>query len=153
MNAVIQPVTVTVKTVMCSGLEFNLVHSALITSIVLRSYITMRYIKKKERWRNMVIYLSGKISGNPDFKDQFAEAERLARDTFKACDEVVILNPATLPSGMTQADYMRISIAMLDCADAIFILHNWKDSEGARIEVAYAEKCGKIEVFVQSVTQ
>ena len=38
---------------------------------------------------------------------------------------------------------MRICLAMIDCADAVYFLPDWTLSEGARIERAYCEKCGK----------
>ena len=93
----------------------------------------------------MKIYLSGKITGNPDFAEQFADAEEKAKAAYYGA---AVLNPAIMPSGMGQSDYMRISMAMLDCSDMVFMLPNWKESEGARVENAYAEKVGKKIVYL-----
>lgn len=69
---------------------------------------------------------------------KFAQAEReLMR---KGC---AVLNPASLPDGMKQDDYMRIRMAMLDCADIVMLLPDWKESRGANLEVLYAERVGK----------
>ena len=55
----------------------------------------------------------------------------------------VALTPDILPEGMTQPDYMRICFAMIDCADVVLLLPDWKDSKGAQLERAYCEYIGK----------
>lgn len=42
---------------------------------------------------------------------------------------------------------MRICIPMLEVADAIYLLKNWRDSEGAKVEKAYAECQNKLVFF------
>lgn len=54
----------------------------------------------------------------------------------------VALNPATLPDGLSQREYMDICLAMLRCADAIHMLHGWQESDGAVAEHAMAKKLG-----------
>ncbi|MDO9584754.1 MAG: DUF4406 domain-containing protein [Desulfomicrobium sp.] len=56
----------------------------------------------------------------------------------------VVLNPATLPCGLTQAEYMDICLAMIRSADTVFLLQGWEQSEGAVAEYHYAKKIGKI---------
>jgi hypothetical protein len=63
-----------------------------------------------------------------------------------------VLNPAILPNGLTQAEYMDIDLAMLKCADAIYLLEDWVTSKGARAELALAEKLG-LQVFYQESGQ
>lgn len=87
----------------------------------------------------MKIYISGKITGNPDYKAQFAAAADYVRESGD-----IPLNPAELPQGMTPADYMRICLAMVDSADEVLMIHpEWQDSPGARLEKVYAEYIGK----------
>jgi hypothetical protein len=43
----------------------------------------------------------------------------------------IVLNPARLPDGLTQGEYMDICLAMLRCADAIYMLEGWEHSAGA----------------------
>lgn len=68
------------------------------------------------------------------------------RDVFNAkADDLRIggftpLNPATLPDGLTQAQYMDICFAMIRAADGIHLLKGWEKSKGALAELAYAEK-------------
>ena len=80
------------------------------------------------------IYISGKITGDPDYKTKFDFAAH-ALDTagFAA------LNPAQLPENMNPADYMRINFAMIDSADAVIFLSDWTNSPGAQLERAYCE--------------
>lgn len=55
----------------------------------------------------------------------------------------VVLNPATLPEGLTQAEYMDICLAMIRSADTVYLLCGWERSEGALAEYHYAKKIGK----------
>ena len=67
----------------------------------------------------MKVYIAGKITGNENYKAEFAEAEKKLRALGH-----IPLNPAVLPEGLEKADYMRICLAMLDSADAIGLLLN-----------------------------
>lgn len=86
----------------------------------------------------MKIYIAGKITGEPDYKEKFEAAAM----NLEAQGHIV-LNPAELPEGMRTADYMRICFAMIDTADAVYLLENWKYSSGASVEKAYAVYIGK----------
>lgn len=84
------------------------------------------------------VFISGPITGNEDtYKAQF---EYAATEVERAGH--IPLNPAMLPIGLEQRDYMRICIAMLEAADTILQLDGWKESAGAMAENAYAEKIG-----------
>ena len=85
----------------------------------------------------MIIYLAGKITGNPEYRQQFAAAKA----ELEAKGHIV-LNPAEPPEGMSKAAYMRICFAMIDVADEIRAIPNWYNSPGARVETAYAEYIG-----------
>lgn len=86
----------------------------------------------------MKIYIAGKITGDPGYLDKFrGEAKKL-----EALGHIV-LNPAELPEGMSKAEYMRICLAMIDCADTVFLLPGWQGSPGARLEQAYCSYIGK----------
>ena len=74
----------------------------------------------------MKIYIAGKITGDPYYKAKFARA---AADIADAGHTPI--NPALQPEGMSNADYMRISFAQLDSADAVAFLPDWEDSNGA----------------------
>lgn len=83
-----------------------------------------------------VYYVAGPMTGYDQFnRPAFnAESQRLSDEGH------TVLNPATLPVGLTQAHYMDICLAMLRCATHIKMLGSWEKSEGARIEHALAIK-------------
>lgn len=86
----------------------------------------------------MKIYISGKITGDPDYKAKFkAAAERL-----EAVGHIA-LNPAMLPEGMSNVDYMRINFAMMEAADWVLFLPDWEDSRGAALERMWCRYVGK----------
>lgn len=86
----------------------------------------------------MKVYIAGKITGNANYKAQFADAVRQIE-----AQGHVVLNPATLPGGMSQADYMRICLAMIDTADEIWLLPSAWASKGAALETDYCNYCRK----------
>ncbi len=93
----------------------------------------------------MKIYIAGPMSGIPNFNRPafHSEALRLSHQGH------VILNPATLPDGLSQSEYMDICLAMIRCADAIFMLRGWQRSAGAKAELALAEKLN-LEIIHQT---
>lgn len=86
----------------------------------------------------MKIYIAGKITGELNYKEKFD----IAATSLEAQGHIVS-NPAELPEGMLPADYMRICFAMIDTADAIYLLKGWYNSSGASIERNYAMYTGK----------
>ena len=86
------------------------------------------------------VYLAGKITGDPAYKENFKAAE----DYFTKLGGFVPLNPAVLPSeGFEYAAYIRMSMAMLKECDSICLLPGWKDSPGAKDELDVAKMMGK----------
>jgi hypothetical protein len=90
----------------------------------------------------MKIYIAGKITDNPNYKEQFAEAEK----NFVSQGHTV-LNPSFLPFGFEQDEYMAICYSMIDVCEAVCFLSNWKGSKGANKEYDYAEEKGKKMFF------
>lgn len=89
------------------------------------------------------VYIAGPMTGLPEFnRPAFFSA---AADLVTNGDTP--LNPAVLPDGLSQADYMAICIAMLQRADSIVMLDNWERSEGARAELSLAQKLGLMIQF------
>lgn len=92
----------------------------------------------------MKVYIAGPMTGLPKFnRPAFLQAALNL-----SFEHHVPLNPAILPDGLTEADYMAIGIAMLQRANAIYLLAGWKSSAGARAEHALALKLG-LEVIEQ----
>ena len=105
----------------------------------------------------MIVYIAGKISGDPEYKQKFEdtkrrikEAIRIGSSTQQLYDfdvnykaEPVVLNPAELPEGMEPADYMRICFAMIDSADLVIFQPEWPESPGAQLELQHCKYTGK----------
>lgn len=86
----------------------------------------------------MKIYIAGKITGDPDYRAKFADAQRQIE-----AQGHIVLNPATLPEGMEPGDYMRICFAMIDAADEVRFLPCSIFSNGANLEYTYCKYCKK----------
>ncbi|HED3065059.1 TPA: DUF4406 domain-containing protein [Kluyvera ascorbata] len=96
----------------------------------------------------MIVHIAGPMTNRPQFNRPafFAAAARL-----RATGNIP-LNPAVLPSGLSQADYMSICMAMLQRAEAIYLLDGWKNSDGAVAEYHLAYKLGLKVLTSQGVS-
>jgi 5'-deoxynucleotidase YfbR-like HD superfamily hydrolase len=87
---------------------------------------------KRER-----VYISGGVTGLPDYTERFEKVEeRLTAQGY------AVINPskinAKLPTDTDYEAYMHVSFALIDTADAIYMMKNWQNSRGATREKAYA---------------
>ena len=89
----------------------------------------------------MKIYIAGPITGTPDYKDTFSQAEKDLQHR-----GYMVMNPTVLPEGFEHEEYMRICYAMVDVCDAVYMLPNWERSKGAQLEFLYAQEEGKLVV-------
>ncbi len=89
-------------------------------------------IEKTDNTR-LKIYISGPLAGIPEFHK--AEAELKAEGH-------IVLNPANNPDGLSYREYMILALAMVQCADAVYLLKGWSKSKGAKTEIAFAESLG-----------
>jgi hypothetical protein len=82
--------------------------------------------------------------------------ENFNRESFNKSSKMLslthnVLNPAMLPSGLTQLQYMSICQPMVLASDEIYMLKGWRKSEGAVAELALAKKI-KLEVMFEQLT-
>lgn len=97
----------------------------------------------------MKVYIAGKITGDQGYQAKF----RRAAAGLRMCGNIV-LNPAELPEGMTQEEYMRICFAMLDVADEMWYLADAADSPGAFLEIQYCRYAKKsVRRFSEAVEE
>jgi|GEM_PF-947615 hypothetical protein len=93
------------------------------------------------------VYIAGPMTGLIDCnRPEF----HLAADVQRELGHIV-LNPATIPDGLTEPEYMAICLPMLMCCDRIYLLDNWASSKGAKAEYALANKLGLEIVFQDGV--
>lgn len=86
----------------------------------------------------MKIFISGPITNDCNYKEKFNAISSILTER-----GYIVLNPAVLPFGMRVQDYMQIGLSMINCADALFMLPKWKESQGAVMEHQYASYCRK----------
>lgn len=79
-----------------------------------------------------VVYISGPITGVERYWEAFEKAE----DELEAAG-FIALTPTRLPKGLTNEQYMRIDLAMIGAADAVYRLPGWDISKGAYLEHLY----------------
>ena len=93
----------------------------------------------------MTVYISGPITGNPDYEDDFGRAWVYLNNKGHAPVSPVDIGrelKEKLKREPTWEEYMRADIkALMDC-DAIYLLGGWEVSEGARLEEWIAFRIG-----------
>lgn len=79
----------------------------------------------------MKIYIAGKITGDPDYKKKFADAESVLIRKGHS-----VMNPAWQNEGkeFNYDDYMRVCETMQKICNAIVLLDDWDKSKGATLE-------------------
>jgi len=84
------------------------------------------------------VYISGKITGDENYRSKFAKAERVLR--FAGFNPV---NPTKgEPENREWQWYMRRDIKKLCNCDKICMLYDWQESKGATIENSIARELG-----------
>lgn len=94
----------------------------------------------------MTIYISGPITGVKNAKKNFIEAEKELRK--RHGEYVKIINPFKIAGRekcKTWSDFMRLDIAELVKADAIYMLKGADNSKGAMLERDIAKN---LELFI-----
>ena len=87
----------------------------------------------KEKTR---VYICGKITGDPNFGEKFQAArELLEASGYEVTSPVSYTNPV-----WSRETCMRVVIRELCLCDAIYLLPDWKNSKGARLEAIIAKE-------------
>lgn len=94
------------------------------------------------------VYISGKISGL-EFADAYSKFE-FAEKYINLLNNHSAVNPMKIDHvhDQTWESFMVEDIRALFSCDAIYLLSNWEESKGARIEKAIAKEMG-IEIIYQ----
>lgn len=95
--------------------------------------------RKQKRTMKQRVYISGPITGDPDARTRFRNAEGL-----KVNEGFDVMNPFDngVNDGSAWEEHMIADIRMLMLCDTIFMLNGWQSSKGARIEFKIAEEMG-----------
>lgn len=85
-----------------------------------------------------VIYIAGPITGVKNYWEAFEKVDdELTSRGF------VVLTPSRLPWNLDNDKAMKICLAMIDQADAVYFLPGWSRSIGANLEMLYGKYTGK----------
>lgn len=90
------------------------------------------------------VYIAGKVTGEDPIEcnKKFSKAELLLTSM-----KMQAVNPRLfVPSDADWKQAMKLCIKSLITCDFIYLLPDWKESEGAKLEVTIAEKLG-IEII------
>jgi hypothetical protein len=86
----------------------------------------------------MKFYISGKISGNSDFKADFERGEQFIKEK-----GYTAINPVKIDLPLSYEEFMQVDFKLIDLCDGIYMLKGWQDSKGARAELSYAKALNK----------
>lgn len=101
----------------------------------------------------MLLYISGPVSGVPDFEKYFNMAKEII-ESYGHESLSVLDCSAFKHDSFKWSDCMKFCIEMLEKCDGIVMLPDWRTSVGATIEQAWAKKIG-IPVYhgVEDITR
>jgi hypothetical protein len=86
----------------------------------------------------MTLYLSGPITGHPDYMADFAKWEKFLQDRGHE-----VFNPASLGEGLADwHSYLKRDIPYLVDCDGVFAMPGWEGSKGAQLEIDLARRLG-----------
>ena len=101
----------------------------------------------------MKVFISGPVSGHPDYKEKFKEIElKLAEQGYSVINPSAILDLDA--NGESNVDHlskyqenMNNCYELIDECDAIFHMNEWNKSHGCQQEHRYATIKGKILMY------
>jgi hypothetical protein len=90
----------------------------------------------------MIIYLSGRITGNDNYIAEFKHAEY---ELWKQAN--IIVSPLDYIPLENWKDYMRRDLNLIKGCKAIYMIKGWETSRGANIELWFARRYGLTVIF------
>lgn len=112
-----------------------------------------RMKKKKQISKNDTIFISGPITNEPKYRENFKKAKK----HLKELGYKNIINPVKLadilPASIGYDEFLNIDLSVLAACDTIYALSNWEKSNGASTEMKFAEEHGLNIIFEDDVLE
>lgn len=92
----------------------------------------------------MRVYISGAVTGTEDYKERFAEAEKILSER-----GYEVVNPVKEMERFADEpwiDIMKRCLLLLDTCDVVYLLPGWSESRGACMEFGYALARGIVQI-------
>lgn len=88
------------------------------------------------------MYISGKMKGLNNYRSLFAEIERQYQNEYK------VMNPCRFEhTSDVWEDRIMHDLNIIRSCDVVYMMNNWKDSNGAQVEHYFAQGMGKEIIY------
>lgn len=91
----------------------------------------------------MRVYVSGPITGVPDYKERFATAIKTVKE---AGAEPVYFADTGMKEGLAEWEYLLADLALIPTCQYITAIEGWETSGGCCIEAMFADYAGVIRI-------
>ena len=96
--------------------------------------------------KHEVAYISGAISSDPNYVEKFNSAEMVLEHL-----GYLVLSPVMIPPILTYSEHMALDLVMVQVADCIVLLPDYKESKGAMRELHRANLYNSRIVFFKGL--
>ena len=88
------------------------------------------------------MYISGKMKGLKNFKSLFAQVEEEYKEKYN------VINPCKFTHTSDEwEDRILYDLNIIRDCDVIYMINNWRDSNGAQVEHYFAQGMGKKIIY------
>ena len=106
----------------------------------------------KSRRRGMKVYISGPVTGNKEYKEQFGSMSYLLkREGHGAVNPVQIMEPVR--GVLDYKTILQADLELLEGCDGILMMPGWEESQGAQKEYDKALRLGLKMFYADTISK